>query len=185
VLFTVPRQLVLSAATAGSEEAQAGNPWESLVLAIFQEKGLGSHSRWAPYLDILPRKFDTLIWWNGAELAELQGSAVKDKIGKESAAQTFKDSVLPMIQGNEAFGLYSIQEESELLLEANIIASAIMAYAFDIEPESQETDDDGYVTDEEEENLPKGMVPFADLLNADADRNNVKCSSCSSSGLPY
>ena len=53
-----------------------------------------------------------------------------------------------------------------------------MAYAFDIE-KSEDDDDEGdandesYMTDDEDEQLPKGMVPLADLLNADADRNNV------------
>ena len=34
-------------------------------------------------------------------------------------------------------------------------------------------DEDGYVSEDEDEALPKGMVPMADMLNADADRNNV------------
>lgn len=36
------------------------------------------------------------------------------------------------------------------------------------------------MTDEEEEQLSKGMVPLADLLNANADQNNVSATSYSS-----
>jgi SET domain-containing protein 6 len=59
------------------------------------------------------------------------------------------------------------------------MGSLIMAYAFDIEKSETEEEDDvdendeSYMTDDEDEQLPKGMVPLADLLNADADRNNV------------
>jgi SET domain-containing protein 6 len=54
-----------------------------------------------------------------------------------------------------------------------------MAYAFDIEKSEDDDDEpedenDGYMTDDEEEQLSKGMVPLADLLNADADRNNAR-----------
>ena len=65
-----------------------------------------------------------------------------------------------------------------LLELAHVMGSLIMAYAFDIEKSETEEDDvdendESYMTDDEDEQLPKGMVPLADLLNADADRNNV------------
>ena len=65
-------------------------------------------SKWWPYLQILPREFDTLIYWSPAELSELEGSAVLDKIGKDSADSTFAKILLPIVQHNpELFGRYA------------------------------------------------------------------------------
>ena len=54
--------------------------------------------------------------------------------------------------------------------------SLIMAYAFDLDQngdqEEADADEDGFIEDDEEDPA-KGLVPFADMLNADADRNNV------------
>lgn len=56
-----------------------------------------------------------------------------------------------------------------------------MAYAFDIDVDNNdnadEPDEDGFFTDDEDE-PNKGMIPMADMLNADADRNNVRLVSC-------
>ena len=58
----------------------------------------GSQSRWKQYLDVLPETFNTLMFWSEAELAELQGSAVRHKVGKTDADQTFRDQLVPIIQ---------------------------------------------------------------------------------------
>ena len=44
-----------------------------------------------------------------------------------------------------------------------------MAYAFDIEAEDESEEEDGWVEDKESRTL--GMVPMADILNADAEFN--------------
>jgi len=51
-----------------------------------------------------------------------------------------------------------------------------MAYAFDIEPTNPrgDVDEEGFADEEDDDALPKGMVPLADMLNADADRNNAR-----------
>lgn len=60
------------------------------------------------------------------------------------------------------------------------MGSLILAYSFDIEKDednSSKSGEDGFVTDDDDEDenlLTKGMVPMADMLNADADRNNVR-----------
>jgi SET domain-containing protein 6 len=51
------------------------------------------------------------------------------------------------------------------------MATLIMAYAFDFEPEQE--DEDWQDDTSEIPSLPKAMVPLADLLNADGDKNNV------------
>jgi SET domain-containing protein 6 len=135
-------------------------------------------SKWRPYFSVLPTRgeFDTLIYWDSAELAELEASAVVHKIGKESADKTFREKIWPIVrQDPQLFGFAPEVEECAVVEAAHWVGSIIMAYAFDIESEREkEIDEEGYVSDEEDEDMPKAMVPLADLLNADADRNNAR-----------
>jgi N-lysine methyltransferase SETD6 len=139
----------------------------------------GSKSAWKPYFDVLPTEFNTLMFWTDDELNELQASAVRSKIGKESADAMVKETIFPILMqhghlfaGEKSDGRFS---ETDALALAHIMGSTIMAYAFDIEPvnSGKEPDEEGYVSEDEDEALPKGMVPLADMLNADADSNNV------------
>ena len=118
----------------------------------------------------------TLMYWSSSELAELEGSAVLSKIKKDDADQSFKSSLLPIVQQHpELFGRHAKwfrgSDAYTVLLDiAHRMASLIMAYGFDIEKESGSSEED----DEEEADgssqsayeLNKGMVPFADLFNA-------------------
>ncbi|KAI9782017.1 MAG: hypothetical protein M1816_002126 [Peltula sp. TS41687] len=201
-LFAIPRSSVLSAETSElkdriPKEMESMNPWlrlayqKALILVMIYEYLQGPRSKWKPYFDVLPEIFDTLMFWSDAELAELQGSAVLQKIGKLEAEKTFRDEIIPMMQAHPdlfaptpAESLANAQEqvsEAECLALAHRMGSLILAYSFDIEKDedrsSKSGEQDGYVTDDddddEEENLlAKGMVPMADMLNADADRNN-------------
>jgi SET domain-containing protein 6 len=157
--------------------------WNSLVLVMIYEDGLGEKSTWWPYLEILPREFDTLIYWSSEELAELQGSAVLDKIGKSGADVSFKKCLLPLVQQNaETFGRHAqafagADAETALLQLAHRMATLIMAYGFDLETESssseEEVEDEADGSSQSVYALNKGMVPLADLFNADGDLNNV------------
>ncbi|EIT81510.1 hypothetical protein AO1008_07434 [Aspergillus oryzae 100-8] len=121
----------------------------------------------------------------GVELQELQGSAIVDRIGKEGAEESILEIIAPIVRANPSLfppvdGLASYDGDAgtqALLNLAHVMGSLIMAYAFDIEkPEDEDDegdDESGYVTDDEEQ-LSKGMVPLADLLNADADQNNAR-----------
>lgn len=126
------------------------------------------------------------MFWQPQELAELQASAVVDKIGKLSAEESWKTSIIPiMLQHPDLFPLPTATTEedrtNQLIHLAHMAGSLIMAYAFDIdrdETNSQSGDEapgeDNWEEDDDEEAVPiKGMVPLADMLNADADRNNV------------
>lgn len=142
-------------------------------------------SNWARYFDVLPSEFDTLIFWEQDELEQLEASAVVQKIGRKSADLDFTEKLVPVIQEfADAFfaGDTDAQEkanrmgEPQNLLLMHKMGSLIMAYAFDVEPAnppSKVLDEEGYASEDEDETLPKGMVPLADMLNADADRNNV------------
>jgi N-lysine methyltransferase SETD6 len=72
--------------------------------------------------------------------------------------------------------LESTLSDDAIIALAHRMGSTIMAYAFDLEKvtgEEIEGDDEGFVSDDDDVTMPKGMVPLADMLNADADRNNV------------
>ncbi|KAL1953109.1 hypothetical protein VTO42DRAFT_3589 [Malbranchea cinnamomea] len=189
-LFAIPLNLVLSVKNSKANDLlgldnQDLGPWLSLMIAMIYEFLRGGASQWAPYFRVLPTQFDTLMFWTEDELRELQGSAILEKIGKADADAMIIDRVVPLIiQHSNLFllpdGLSSFDSpegKSFLLRLAHRMGSLIMAYAFDIgKSEDEDTEDegeDGYVTDDEEQ-LPKGMVPLADTLNADADRNNAR-----------
>lgn len=154
------------------------NPWMSLILVMIYEVGQEERSQWWPYLQILPEEFDTLIFWSSSELAELQGSLVVDKIGKDDANRWFVDSLLPLvIDHNHLFGKFTSafdnpNAEEALLEVAHRMATLIMAYAFDMEKgdESGESCDD---SSSALHPLSKVMVPLADMFNADGEMMNV------------
>ena len=60
--------------------------------------------------------------------------------------------------------------DESIVENAHIMATLIMAYAFDLEEQQEDESDNAssYI-----QSLSKGMVPLADMFNADADRNNV------------
>lgn len=184
VLFTIPRSAVLSAANSSLSSTQLFeglDTWGSLIVTMIYEYLRGDASPWKPYFDVLPAHFDTLMFWSDNELAELQASAVTRKIGKDSANEMFNETIIPLIcrHSNVFFPDPDTAQgvsDGDLLALAHRMGSTIMAYAFDIEPDpsTKEIDEEGYASDEEDEALPKGMVPLADMLNADADRNNAR-----------
>lgn len=158
-------------------------PWPALIVTLIFEMAHSQTSKFSEYLDLLPESFDTLMFWNDAELAQLQASAVLNKVGKSSAEESWRHTIIPLMQKyREHFAFVSEDEAEEASLlnqRAHEAGSLIMAYAFDIDrdgtkPERAAADSDGSDFEEDDEDEPlKGMVPFADMLNADADRNNV------------
>ena len=108
-----------------------------------------------------------------------------DKIGKKDADMSFKKSLLPAVtQDPQLFGRHAqafagSDAENALLGLAHRMATVIMAYGFDLESGSTSSseygEDDG--ADGSSQNayeLNKGMVPLADLFNADGDLNNIE-----------
>ena len=190
-LFSIAHSIVLTVQNSGLQSVKPAmlehlDAWNSLVLVMIYEDGLATKSKWWPYLNILPREFDTLIYWSPEELAELQGSAVLDKIGKKDADMSFKKSLLPtVIRDAELFGQHAQafagpDAEIALLELAHRMATVIMAYGFDLESGSTSSseygEDDGADGSSQcAYELNKGMVPLADLFNADGDLNNVGC----------
>ncbi|KAK5047984.1 hypothetical protein LTR84_006174 [Exophiala bonariae] len=189
-LFAIPRSLVLTTTTSSIvpsllEPLEDMGAWPPLIVTIIYEYLRHEQSPWYPYFQVLPTTFDSLMFWNQQELEELQASAVVDKIGKRSAEESWKSSIIPlMLQHPDSFPLASATTEAEktakLIELAHMAGSLLMAYAFDIdrdenknENDDEASEDHDWEEDDEAEPL-KGMVPLADMLNADADRNNAR-----------
>ncbi|KAJ8123855.1 hypothetical protein ONZ43_g286 [Nemania bipapillata] len=201
VLFTIPRAAIINTETsdlarkipdvfattalddtdgeADDDVGETSGPpdnWVSLILVMIYEYLQGDRSRWQPYFDVLPTEFDTLMWWSDKELDWLQASSIVAKIGKDDADSMFRARVLPIVEKNtDVFypeGSRRLSED-ELILLAHRIGSTIMAYAFDLENEDDDVEQEGedeWVEDREGKIL-MGMVPMADILNADAEFN--------------
>ncbi|OJD26763.1 hypothetical protein ACJ73_01852 [Blastomyces percursus] len=188
-LFAIPQNLVLSFQNSKLKDLLHINesdlgPWLCLILVMIYEYLQGGASPWSRYFQVLPTEFDTLMFWTDEELRELRGSAVLNRIGKSDAEAAILRDIFPIVSRNphlfppvNGLGSYDSPDGRATLLSlAHRMGSLIMAYSFDIEKGEDEEREgqDGYVTDEEEQELLKGMVPLADLLNADADRNNAR-----------
>lgn len=201
VLFTIPREAILCAATSplaqeipslfaqgndqdnsgsddGNEDDNMQNPWTLLILMLIREHLRGEASPWKAYLDILPQEFDTPMFWGEADVAELQASSVVGKIGRAEADAMLRAKVVSVLRANEdvffpAGAETAGVDDAQLLALAHRMGSAIMAYAFDLdkdEGEGEEDNEDGWVEDREGRSA-LGMVPMADILNADAEFN--------------
>ncbi|KAF5524110.1 Ribosomal lysine N-methyltransferase 4 [Colletotrichum aenigma] len=191
-LFTIPRRSIINVETSelpkkipqvftgndGDDEDMENEPldsWGSLILVMIYEFLQGAASPWKPYFEVLPEKFDTPMFWESSDLEHLKGSAVLSKIGKDEADEMFRSRILSVIAANPAV-FYpegsSPLGEVELLQLAHRMGSIIMAYAFDLdneeEPEQEEGDE--WIEDRDGKTM-LGMVPMADILNADAEFN--------------
>ncbi|KAI2608130.1 uncharacterized protein GGS25DRAFT_489004 [Hypoxylon fragiforme] len=161
----------------GSETSGPPDNWISLILVMLYEYLQGDNSPWKPYFDVLPTEFETLMWWSEQELAELQASSIVSKISKDEADTMLRTKVLPVVEKHADIfypqGCAKLSED-QLLILAHRMGSAIMAYAFDLENDDDEEADpengDEWIEDKEG-TLMMGMVPMADILNADAEFN--------------
>lgn len=177
-LFTIPRNCILCLENSELLRAiphvfEELDSWTALILVLMHEYLKSERSLWKPYFDVLPADFDTLMFWSESELEELQASAVRDKIGRASAEELFHSTVLPLWKENaNVFHPNDVSQlsDSDLITLAHRMGSTIMAYAFDLEKDDSQVqvDEDGYATEDEEEAMPKGMIPMADMLNANA-----------------
>jgi SET domain-containing protein 6 len=128
-------------------------------------------------LDVLPSTFDTPMFWTPSELSELQASALISKVGRQEADEMITSKILSVVRAHEHVFFPSPAHklsDAQLLELAHRMGSTIMAYAFDLEKEEEngEADegDDDWVEDRDGKTM-LGMVPMADILNADAEFN--------------
>ncbi|KAK0741397.1 hypothetical protein B0T18DRAFT_332802 [Schizothecium vesticola] len=185
VLFTIPRSAILCAATSplathlpsffqdsddldNSDDPSAQDSWTCLILVLLHERARGASSPWKPYLDLLPTTFSTPMFWTPSELLALQTSPLLPKIGRASADAMIQSKIVPVLLAHPSL----FPPSSDILPLSHALGSAIMAYAFDLTPETPPSGGDSDEQDgwEEDLNPPPtlGLVPLADLLNADA-----------------
>lgn len=159
VLFTLPRSLVLSTSTASLPSLLSQDEWDSvnagwvsLILCLLWEASLGSQSKWSPYVNLLPKSFDSLMFWSDAELAELKGSDVLDKIGKQAAEQDYVDKVLPLLhKRSDLFGKQVNKDDDSQpfsIQRYHVMGSLILSRSFNVDPagkdvEADSSDDEG------------------------------------------
>jgi SET domain-containing protein 6 len=206
-LFTIPRGLIINVQTSElpkklphifdppipddeDEDHEPLDSWASLILVMLYEYLQGESSIWKPYIDVLPQVFDTPIFWAETDLTELQGTCLStEKIGKQQSDEMLRTRIVPIVLRNpDIFYPGDVKQlgEDELLSLAHRMGSTIMAYAFDLEGEGEQNEDEdeeeGWVEDREGKAL-MGMVPMADILNANAEFNvsraisRAKCAS--------
>ncbi|VDB84932.1 unnamed protein product [Peniophora sp. CBMAI 1063] len=188
-LFTIPRNLTLSLRTS-SLPGRFGLPawkqhglhtgWAGLILCMMWEEAQGADSKWSVYFDSLPNFFDTPMFWTPDELAELEGTAVVDKIGKEQAEKDFTDRVLPAIQSRP--DLFPLQQLSRYTVHNyHVMGSRVLSRSFTVEkwggedPEhavassaAEAMDVDGGLTEPgHSEIVPRAAEPDAGAASAD------------------
>ncbi|MCJ1307528.1 hypothetical protein MMC25_001174 [Agyrium rufum] len=201
-LFCIPHDLVLTPANSDfrdkleenndeyiNEKLAETEPWIMLVLAMMYEFGKGKDSRWWPYFRLLPDvntdDMNCLLVWTKSELEELQASAIIDKVDNTKNSDEIEEICCTILERVAGFwgSIYREDDYADpfgpVRTLAHHFARLIMAYAFDLEKSEDEVEqeeeegEDGFVEDRDEQ-LPKGMVPFADMLNADGDRKNAR-----------
>lgn len=170
------------------EEDNAQDSWTTLILILIHEHLLGPASRWYPYLSVLPastEELNTPMFWTPSELATLQASPVASKVGHDDAEAMIRSKILPVIRAHEDVffpaGAPTAKPTDDGLVQlAFRMGSVIMAYAFDLDNDADSDaagerqeggeESDGWVEDRDGQTT-LGMVPMADILNADASFN--------------
>lgn len=98
-LFTLPFHVRLSIDTSDlSKRAHLRHfsCWTQLILVLMYEM-LSVSSRWRPYLDVLPKRFHTPLFWSPLELNGLIGTSTLRLLGKKQIDRTFAQDVWPFL----------------------------------------------------------------------------------------
>ncbi|CEP09797.1 hypothetical protein [Parasitella parasitica] len=187
LLFSLPRSVLLSTSTSSISKVDGLDKalselkgWTPLIITMMYESQK-EDSFWKPYFNILPRQFSTPMFWEEADLKELEGSDILAKIGKSEAEETFINDVKPIIENYP--GVFNSEVHNLELY--HICGSLIMAYSFNDELQSKEKEEEEKEEEdeEEEEEEEEGeeeaqnaiiMVPMADMLNHKTGYNNAR-----------
>ena len=110
--------------------------------------------------DILPTQFDTPMFWNEEELAQLKGTEVLPRIGKQKSEEQYSQILLPLIKAHPH--LFNLEKCG--IDTFHRMGSLVLAYSFG---RTDEEDEDESTT------ADIAMVPLADMLNANPELNNV------------
>ncbi|KAG8859828.1 hypothetical protein FRB91_006486 [Serendipita sp. 411] len=116
------------------------------------EESRGSSSPWSGYLQDMPTSFDTLMFWTQQELEELQGSTIRDKIGKEEAEKDYHEKVLPILQRRHDIFDPNFLDTFFSLQRFHINGSRILSRSFQVEDWQDDNASDESRPEEQEEN---------------------------------
>jgi hypothetical protein len=161
-LFQVPKSCMMTWMTSALRRRMPKLKlpgWNRLILAMMYENSLSS-SFWRPYLDILPMKLNTPVFWTEDQLECLSGCSIQEHIGAKKILSDYNKHIVPLLTKAELYPQgkpsSSIKEEFFSFDQYRRFGSLIMAYSF--------SDDDGDIA----------MVPMADMLNHKTGSNNAR-----------
>ncbi|KAI0683143.1 SET domain-containing protein [Cytidiella melzeri] len=152
-LFSIPRELTLSTRTSALPSKIGASVWKQhglhvgwagLILCMMWEEAQSTESRWNAYMSILPSKFETPMFWDEAELEELKGTSVVDKIGKAEAEKDFYSKIVPLIQSRTDLFRPEQVPQCYTLERYHIMGSRILSRSFQVskwESEAQKQSD--------------------------------------------
>lgn len=189
-----------------TREAEADNDPEGAHASLGEEYRHGDRPRgrqgWGFYFGILPRHFDTPMFWDEKDLAQLKGTNVIGKIGKDDATKDYVEKIRPFILARPQIFFGSLADNGSALEEMmekyyslehfHTMGSLLLSRSFHVKDategllgeEGKENDeremlsDGGLVEDsdsedEEEDIEAVSMVPMADMLNARSGCDNA------------
>ncbi|KAF8070798.1 hypothetical protein FPV67DRAFT_1488737, partial [Lyophyllum atratum] len=141
ILFTIPRSLTLSTRTSslpsrfGPEawkNMKLDQGWTGLILCMMWETATGISSKWSEYFATLPTNFHTPMFWNEDDLAELNGTSVVAKLGREEAELSYTTKLLPAIRSRpDIFPPEKVEHYS--LENYHLMGSRILSRSFTVE----------------------------------------------------
>ncbi|RSH80299.1 uncharacterized protein EHS24_008872 [Apiotrichum porosum] len=180
-LFHIPLNYLLSPWTSDLRNLLSPAEWESLeggwarlILVMMWEESR-PESRWGGYLRNMPREFDSPMFWGDSDRAELKGTDIEDRIGREDAEAEYTGKMAPVIAARP--DLFAAAAHHFTLDAFHVQGSRILSRSFTIPqtraggPPPEGVDEDG---DDEEEAEVAVMVPMADMLNAAYERDNAR-----------
>ncbi|KAI0088157.1 SET domain-containing protein [Irpex rosettiformis] len=169
-LFTIPRDLTLSTRTSALPSKLGLSTWKQyglhvgwagLILCMMWEEAQGAESKWDGYMSILPSEFDTPMFWSEAELDELKGTSVVDKIGEADAEKDFHDKVLPVIQSRSDLFPSEAIIQYYTLERYHVMGSRVLSRSFQVSKWEGEAED--------QDNVPTEANTSVDSAAMDVD----------------
>ncbi|WVR03403.1 hypothetical protein IAU60_000394 [Kwoniella sp. DSM 27419] len=180
-LFHIPDELILSSFTSDLKDKVSPEEWERLdhgwcrlILTMMYETIRGDQNPWSGYLANMPVEFDTPMLWNEDERAELAGTDIQDRIGKDGAEEEYRTYLQPVIEAHT--DLFPPSSPHTTISAFHLQGSRILSRSFTVplsrfQPSSVSSDSDS--DDDEDEEQVAVMIPFADMLNAAFERDNA------------
>ncbi|KAF9653963.1 SET domain-containing protein [Thelephora ganbajun] len=160
VLFAIPRTLTLSTRSCALLDLFGNNSWTSfqlhegwagLILCMMWEESMVEKSKWFQYFASLPSHFDTPMFWNDEELAELRGTSVVGKIGRSEAENDYYNKVVPAVKSRPDLFFPEHLDRWYTLERYHIMGSRILSRSFQVEkwdPAANDEEDDGVLQPE-------------------------------------